>query len=115
MLNFQTKIRKDLMSNLTQKLETIHQEILSLKNKEREIETTLVAEMVTLLKSANAFYLDFDVVLGGLLEVIHKAQNNSLEQENWRQAGETFRKKLKKPSRPRETVQKDAAHASTRK
>lgn len=103
------------MSNLTQKLETIQQEILSLKNKEREIETTLVAEMVTLFKNVNAFYLDFDVVLGGLLEVIHKAQNNSLEQENWRQAGEMFRKKFKRTSQKQATIPQDASHVGARK
>lgn len=103
------------MSNPTQKLETIQKEILSLRNKEREIETTLVAEMVTLLKNANAFYLNFDVILGGLLEVIHKAQNNSLEQENWRQTGEMFRKRFKKSSRTKETVRKDVSHVEAKK
>jgi hypothetical protein len=79
-----------------QKLENLQLDIASLKAKAAEIETALAQEMVSIFREINAFSMDFDVLVGGMLEVIHKTKTNAPEQEVWRHAGLKFRKRFRK-------------------
>jgi type I restriction-modification system DNA methylase subunit len=76
----------------TQKLATLQAEIATLTTQAREIEVALAQEIVNLLRKTDAFSLDFDTLIGGILEIIRKTKTNTPEQEVWQQAGRSFRK-----------------------
>ncbi len=90
------------------KLEDIQLKIASLQTEQTKIEQSFAKELVELLKEANAFYADFYVLVGGLLEVIQKAKITNENQEDWRQAGRKFRQRFKKLHKRQEAV-RDAA------
>jgi hypothetical protein len=76
-----------------QKLTSLTASIASLKTKEQQLESALAGQMVAVFKESGAFAIDFDVLVGGMLEVVQKANNKTADKETWRRAGDLFRKR----------------------
>lgn len=79
------------------KINDIQQKIEMLKAEQLKIEQTVSLEILDVLEKQDAFGLDFDALLGGLLYVIEQVKADSKETEGWRLAGQRFRG----PSKPK--------------
>jgi hypothetical protein len=75
------------------RLANLQAEIDALKTKAEAIETTMVKEIVAVFRETDAFSLDFDTLVGGILGVIHDVKDNTSDVEEWYQAGRKFRRK----------------------
>jgi len=82
-----------------QRLTTITQQQATLTLKQQQIEAELAKTIVVLLKEAHAFTIDFDVLIGGILDAIQKAKSNDRHTEVWRAEGVRFRKRKQRKKR----------------
>ena len=79
-----------MLSSL-EKIKGIQQKIEALKAEQLKIEQAVSLEILNVLKKQEAFGLDFDALVGGLLHAINEIQSSGKETEGWRQAGQKFR------------------------
>ena len=82
---------RQLMHNSLEKIKGIQQKIEDLKAEQLKIEQVVSLEILNALKKQDAFGLDFDALIGGLLDVIEQVKLNNSNTEGWRQAGQKFR------------------------
>lgn len=80
------------MRNNIQKIESIQEKIKQLKSEQSEIEAELIDYFVQVLKIKDAFQIDFDSMVGGVLETIDTIRSDPLKAEAWRLSGTKFRK-----------------------
>ncbi|MEI8295569.1 MAG: hypothetical protein WCG04_03480 [Alphaproteobacteria bacterium] len=78
------------------KLATLQSEIDALKIKAEAIETIMVQEIIAIFRDNDAFSLDFDALIGGILGVINNVKDNTSEVEKWCQIGRKFRRKRRR-------------------
>ena len=77
-------------------LEALKEKRKTLQEKEDKIKSELLARLSTCLVDANALEVDFDILMGGILDIIKKAQQGDKITEAWKVSGEKFRKGKKK-------------------
>ena len=77
-------------------LEAIKEKKKTLQEKENKIKSEIMSELSTSLIDANALEVDYDVLIGGILDVIEKANRGDKITEAWKLAGEKFRQRKKK-------------------
>lgn len=82
---------RQLMHNSLEKIKGIQQKIEDLKAEQLKIEQVVSLEILNALKKQDAFGLDFDTLMGGVLYVIEQVKLSSSDTEGWRQTGQKFR------------------------
>jgi hypothetical protein len=78
------------MKNDLQKMEIIQEKMKLLKAEQDEIEQVLVVKLVQVLKIREAFQLDFDSMIGGILEAIDTIRSDPVKTEEWQMIGRKF-------------------------
>jgi hypothetical protein len=77
-------------------LEAIRQQKKTLQEKENKIISEAITELSSSLIDAHALDINYDILMGGILEVIEKAKQEDKITEVWKVSGEKFRKDQKK-------------------
>ena len=78
------------------KLESLKEKKKTLQEKEDKIKSDIISELSTSLIDANALEVDYDILMGGILDVIEKAKQRDKITEAWKLSGEKFRQSQKK-------------------
>lgn len=73
-------------------METLQKRIIQLKSEQEKIEQILINDFIQVMKVHNAFQIDFDVMTGGIIDVIDTIKVNPGKTEGWRLVGQKFRK-----------------------
>ncbi len=73
-----------------QKMESIQEKIKLLKTEKNKIEQELTNNFVQVLKIKEAFQIDFDSLVGGVLEIIDTIRVDPEKMEKWRLVGQKF-------------------------
>ncbi len=81
------------MKNDIEKMESIQEKINKLKLKQKLIEQEIVNNFSQVLKSTEAFQIDFNSIVGGLLEIIETIRSDPEKKEAWKLIGEEFCKR----------------------
>ena len=68
----------------------------ALQEKEDKIKSEIISELSESLIDANALEVDFDVLMGGILNIIEKVKQGDKITEAWKLSGEKFRQGQKK-------------------
>ena len=77
-------------------LAAIREQQKTLQEKENKIISEAIAELSTSLIDAHALDINYDILIGGVLEVIEKTKQGDKITEAWKVSGERFRKEQKK-------------------
>ena len=77
-------------------LAAIREQQKTLQEKENKIISGAIAELSTSLIDAHALDIDYDILIGGVLDVIEKTKQGDKITEAWKLSGEKFRKDKKK-------------------
>lgn len=77
-------------------LAAIREQQKTLQEKENKIISEAIAELSTSLIDAHALDINYDILIGGVLEVIEKTKQGDNITEAWKVSGERFRKDQKK-------------------
>ncbi|MGV8948898.1 MAG: hypothetical protein ACOH2E_06000 [Candidatus Paracaedibacter sp.] len=85
-------------------LEAIRQQKKTLQEKENKIISEAIKELSTGLINAHALDINYDILMGGILEVIEKAKREDKITEAWKLSGEKFRKDQKKRNGKKNTA-----------
>jgi hypothetical protein len=85
------------------KLEALKQQKKTLQEKEDNIKSEVMSELSTSLIDANALEVDYDILIGGILDVIEKANREDKITEAWKLSGEKFRQGQKKRNTQKST------------
>ena len=85
------------------KLEALKQQKKTLQEKEDTIKSEIIAELSTSLIDANALEVDYDILMGGILDIIDKTEQGDKITEAWKLSGEKFRQSQKKRSTQKNT------------
>lgn len=85
------------------KLEILKQQKKTLQEKEDKIKSEIIAELSTSLVDANALEVDYDILMGGILDIIEKENQGDKITEAWKLSGEKFRQGQKKWSTQKNT------------
>jgi hypothetical protein len=78
------------------KLELLKEKRQAIQDEEERISKDIAFELSQNLIDCGALYIDFDVFIGGMLEVIEKAKKESPQKEVWKTAGQKFRQQRSK-------------------
>jgi hypothetical protein len=78
------------------KLEALKEKGKDLQSKIERIKSDILADLSVCLVDANALDIDFDILIGGMLEVVEKTQQGDKIAEVWKSSGEKFRQRRKK-------------------
>lgn len=78
------------MKTPIERMQMLQQKIDQLKIEQSKIEQVLVNHWIEVLKITNAFKFDFDVLVGGLLEMMASLKSNPELKEVWRNSGKKF-------------------------
>ena len=84
-------------------LETIQGKRKALQEKEEKIKSEIVNDLSKSLIDANALDVDFDILIGGILDIIEKSKQNDKITEAWKLSGEKFRQSQKKRNAQKNT------------
>ena len=83
-------------------LEALKQKRKDLQAQEDEIRHKLTLEISNFLMDTQAFdHIEFDIIMGGILDVIEKAQQGDKNTEAWKLSGQKFRQGKKKRNTPK--------------
>ena len=85
------------------KLEVLKQQKKTLQEKEDKIKSEVMSELSTSLIDTNALEVDYDILMGGILDVIEKAKREDKITGAWKLAGEKFRQGQKKRNTQKNT------------
>ena len=77
-------------------LEAIQGKRKALQEKEEKIKSEIVNDLSKSLIDVNALDVDFDILIGGILDIIEKSKQNDKITEAWKLSGEKFRQGQKK-------------------
>jgi len=83
------------------KLEALQKQKKTLQEKEDKIKSEIISELSTSLIDANALEVDFDILMGGILDIIEKVKQGDKITEAWKLSGEKFRQGQKKRNTPK--------------
>ncbi len=78
------------------KLEELKQQKKTLQEKEDNIKSQIITELSQDLINIHALDVDYDVLIGGILDIIKKANQADIITEEWKLSGEKFRQGQKK-------------------
>ncbi len=86
----------------TTKLIQLKEKMATLRQEEEKICQTLAQDLAQCLINAQALEIDFDTLIGGILEVVNQAQANgnnptpeqSQKLEVWKKSGQKFRRRV---------------------
>jgi len=78
------------MKSEIQKIENIQEKINKLKLKQNQIEQEITNCFSQVLKVTEAYQIDFNIMVGGLLEVIENIRADPVKKESWKLIGENF-------------------------
>lgn len=85
------------------KLEALKEQKKTLQEKEDRIKSEIISELSTSLINANALEVDYDILMGGILGIIEKAEQGDKITEAWKLSGEKFRQGQKKRNTQKNT------------
>jgi hypothetical protein len=85
------------------KLEALKEQKKILQEKEDKIKSEIISELSTFLIDAQAIDINFDILMGGILDVIEKANQGDKITEAWKLSGEKFRQGQKKRNTQKNT------------
>ena len=85
------------------KLEALKEQKKILQEKEDKIKSEIISELSTSLIDANALEVNYDILMGGILDVIKKAKQGDKITEAWKLSGEKFRQGQKKRNTQKNT------------
>lgn len=77
-------------------LEAIQEKRKALQEKENKIKSEILNDLSKSLIDVNALDVDFDILIGGILDIIEKSKQNDKITEAWKLSGEKFRQGQKK-------------------
>ena len=84
------------------KLENLKAKRKALQEEENEIRHKLTLEISNFMIDADAFdHIEFDIIMGGILDVIEKAKQGDKITEEWKLSGEKFRQGRKRRNTPK--------------
>lgn len=79
------------------KLESLKEKRKAIQDQEDEIRQQLTLDFANFLIDADAFdHVEFDIIVGGLLDILEKAKRGDKNTEVWKLAGQKFRQQRKK-------------------
>lgn len=81
---------------LQKKVDILDKKINDLNAQKKKIETDIAHQFLHVITAHSGFTLPFQVLVGGLINVIETSKNDPHQMEEWQTAGEKFLK-----SRPR--------------
>src|SRR4051812_46935576 len=91
----------------TKKLAQLKEKMSALRQEEEKICQNLAQELSQCLINAQALEIDFDVFVGGMLEVITQAQANSNKIGAWQKSGQKFRQYQSRINKSKEGQKRD--------
>ena len=95
------------------KLTDLQIQIMELK--EKALQNEIALNLSTILYATNTLTVPYDILVGGILNIVNSYKNNNQEIGEWQQAGATFLEK-KKPSKstkaPQPQPQKTASNTN---
>lgn len=99
------------MKRNVQKMELIQEKLKHLKDEQNKIEQELIEVIIGVLKARDAFQIDFDAMVGGILVTIETIRSDPVKKEAWKMMGNKFCKeniitKCKKINRDECTMEK---------
>lgn len=78
------------MKNKFEKMQSLRAKVEQLKIEHDKIEQEIIHQLVQVLKINDAFQIDFNSLVGGLLEIIKAIRIDPDKKEAWRVAGQKF-------------------------
>jgi len=84
-------------------LEAIQGKRKALQEKEEKIKSIIRDDLSKSLIDLNALDVDFDILIGGILDIIEKSKQNDKITEAWKLSGEKFRQGQKKKNSQKNT------------
>jgi len=67
-----------------------------IEKKEQEIKVQIFSEIQKCMEATNALDIDFDIIIGGIMDVLQTARSDAQKAEVWKQAGQKFCKRGKR-------------------
>ena len=92
----------------TKRLTDIRQKMMALRQEESKIQHDLSGELSKILVDVQALEIDFDVLIGGILEVIAQSKIDTDKTETWRESGQKFLKSRSRRGQEKECVQEES-------
>lgn len=80
---------------------------MALRQEESKIQHDLSGELSKILVDVQALEIDFDVLIGGVLEVISQSKTDADKSETWRESGQKFLKSRNRRGQEKECVISD--------
>lgn len=106
--DFQRDGRNQMSVQQIKMLESLKEKRKEIQEKEDKIKAELLKDLSTYLIKAEALNVDFDILIGGILDVIEKANQGDAITEAWKTSGQKFCQRhrpktpSKNPSTPKE-------------
>jgi hypothetical protein len=91
--------RSVMKLSVNKKLNKLEQQIKKLESKKNKLEISNLKSLHKLLEKTGVLSVSENVFIGGLLYIIDTVESNPKQTDEWRKAGELFRKRL--PGRPK--------------
>lgn len=89
---FYMPCKKSLNSamSLEKKLAELQQQLVTLREKEKSLQSEIITYFSSFLTSVGAFSIPKNILIGGLLHIIKSYEEEALEVDEWKKAGRTF-------------------------
>lgn len=81
-------IKHLMLKNQIKKMDDINSKIEMLKKEQTEIETTIAKELVRILKTHHGFEMNFEIIAGGLIDILTTSDQEKLN--SWKDEGARF-------------------------
>ena len=95
---------------LQKKVDILDKKINDLNAQKKKIETDIAHQLLNVITAHSGFTLPFQVLVGGLVNVIETSKKDPQQMEEWQTAGEKFLK-----SRPRSSSRSKRSSPTTLK
>ena len=83
------------------KLEELNQKITKLKEEQKRVEDDLSLSLTNILKKKNAFSIDFETLIGGIIHVIETTPKDPSIAAGWKKLGAMFLKSRSQNTAPK--------------
>lgn len=90
----------------TKKLASLREKIAALQQEEAKICSDLSHELSQHLVNAQALDIDFNVLMGGLLDVISQSKTDAVKVEMWQKSGQKFLQEQSRREQEKERLRK---------
>ncbi len=87
------------------KIDHINSKIIQLKKEQEDIEMTIAKELIKVLKAYGGFEADFEMVAGGIIEVLTTSDQD--KKQKWKEEGDRFLHKKRIKSLSHQKIQKN--------